>query len=153
MMLLDDAPLLVKLIKGYFSDVDVIWRNREKIRRLQDKRLRKVVRYAYNVPLYHNKYKELGIRPEDINGVHDIKKLPVITKDDIRNNFPDGVVAPGYNRDRAEKLSTSGSTGKPITIYVDRFSILQSIIAYVRILKAYGERWNKTRITIIADTA
>ena len=151
-MMLDDVPLLIKLIKGYLSDVDIVWQDIERIRRLQDKRLRKVVRYAYTVPLYHNKYKTAGINPGDIRGVEDIRKLPVVTKDDIRNSFPKGVLPEGYNTRRAEKLSTSGSTGKPITIYVDRFSILQSIIAYVRILKAYGERWDKTRITIIADT-
>ncbi|RLF25756.1 MAG: hypothetical protein DRN01_06035, partial [Thermoplasmata archaeon] len=108
--MLDDVPLLIKLIKGYLSDVDVVWQDRERIRRLQDKRLRKVVRYAYTVPLYHNKYKTAGINPGDIRGVEDIRKLPVVTKDDIRNSFPKGVLPEGYNTRRAEKLSTSGST-------------------------------------------
>lgn len=151
-MIFDDASLLIKLIKGYLFDVDLLWQSREKIKRLQDKRVKKIIRYAYTVPLYHRKYKQADVQPDDVKGVQDLKKLPVITKDDIRNSFPDGIIPVNYNEAKAEKLSTSGSTGKPITIYVDHSSILQSIIAYVRILKAYGERWDKTRITIIADT-
>ena len=149
-----DTAVLLQLVKGYFFDVDIVWRKtREEIKKLQNKRLRRIIRYAYSVPVYHKKYKKAGVRPDDIKGIEDIEKLPVITKEDIRENFPDGIVPKNFNISRAEKLSTSGSTGKPVVIYADYSTIIRNIITYVRILKAYDAKWNKTRITVIGDMA
>ncbi len=150
-IMFDTVP---KLIAGYLFDVNVVWRkSREEIKKLQDRRLRWVLKYAYShVPIYHEKYKKIGIYPDDISGINDIKKLPVITKDDIRENFPDGIRPRNVLPSKLQTLSTSGSTGKPITIYIDNSLIIKSIIAYIRILEAYGKKWNNTRITIIADT-
>ena len=140
---------LMHIVKGYLFDVDSLWKKSfEEIAKLRDKRLRSLLRMAYNIPLYHEKFKEAGIKPDDIKGVKGLKKFPITTKDDIRRYYPHGIKT-GSN---LIPLSTSGSTGKPITIFVDNISIANSILSYVRILKAYGKKWNKTKITIIADT-
>ncbi len=140
---------LMHIVKGYLFDVDALWKKSfEEVIKLRDKRLRKLLRMAYNVPLYHQKFREAGIKPEDIRGVKDLNKIPITTKEDIRKNYPEGIKT-GKN---LIPLSTSGSTGKPITIFVDDISIANSILSYVRILKAYGRKWNKTKVTIIADT-
>ena len=75
-----------RILKHYLTDIKRAWKSREEIRRYQDKAIRKVVRYAYTVPLYYEKYKKAGIKPEDIRGIEDLKKLPVITKEDIISN-------------------------------------------------------------------
>jgi len=56
------------------------------LREFQEKRLRFVVRYAYDfVPFYHRKFRESGIFPGDIKNIVDLKKLPIITKDEFRS--------------------------------------------------------------------
>lgn len=148
-------PLLpVKIAKSYLSDVDRIWNfNEEELKKYQDKSFRRMVKYAYTVPVYHEKYKKAGIHPEEIKGIDDIKKLPFITKDDLRQNYPNGIIPKKYNRDQGFLVSTSGSTGKPVFVYIDMFSAIKSLIAFVRTLKAYGGKWNKTRIVMIVDTS
>ncbi len=145
---------LLRIAKSYLSDVDRIWRiDNKQLKQYQDKALRRVVNYAYTVPLYHEKYKEAGVHPNDIKGIDDIGKLPFITKDDLRENYPDRIIPKRFDKERNFLLSTSGSTGKPVFVYVDVFSAIKSLIAFVRSLKAYGGSWQKTKILMVIDTA
>ena len=55
--------------------------SRDEMSALQGKRLRKIVSYVYhNVPFYRNKMQEMDLRPDDINTIEDIRKLPSCTK-------------------------------------------------------------------------
>ena len=68
--------------------------NREEMRRLQSIRLRRVVEHAYhNSPFYRKKMQEMGITPEDIHSIDDIVKLPFTVKQDLRDNYPFGLMA------------------------------------------------------------
>ena len=65
--------------------------SRDEMSALQGKRLHKIVEYVYhNVPFYRNKLQELDIRPDDIQTIEDITKLPFTTKKDLRDNYPFG---------------------------------------------------------------
>ena len=144
---------LLRIAKSYLSDVDRIWRiDNKQLKQYQDKAFQRIVKYAYTVPLYHEKYKEAGVHPNDIKGIGDIKKLPFITKDDLRGNYPDRIIPKGFDTEHNFLLSTSGSTGKPVFVYVDVFSAIKSLIAFVRSLKAYGGRWQTTKIIMVIDT-
>ena len=92
----------------------------EERRELQLKRLKKVVKYAYeNVEFYRNLYDEAGVKPEDIQTLEDIQKLPFITKDDLRKTYPfDMQAAP--KDDWIEVHSTSGTTGIPTVVAYTR---------------------------------
>ena len=58
--------------------------DRETMRALQLKKLKETVRYEYdNVPYYREKMDKAGVKPEDIQTLEDIRKLPFITKEDI----------------------------------------------------------------------
>ncbi|WP_294970364.1 phenylacetate--CoA ligase family protein [uncultured Methanosphaera sp.] len=87
--------------------------SREEFRELQLRRLKKVVRYAYdNVPFYRDLYDKNNVSPDDIKTLEDIQLLPFITKDDLRNTYPfDLQAAP--KEDWVEVHSTSGTTGIP----------------------------------------
>lgn len=62
---------------------------REEFRELQLRRLKKVVRYAYdNVKFYRDLYDAHNVSPDDIKTLEDIQLLPFITKDDLRNTYP-----------------------------------------------------------------
>ncbi len=140
------------LLKGYFVEENRVRRDSiKKINRYRDKSFRKIVRYAYNVPIYRKKYKDAGIHPDDIKGIADIKKLPFITRDDFRKNFPDGIVHPSFDRNKAHLVSTSGSTGQPVSIYTDSYTIIKALFGFLRELKEYGVNWRKTRMSIIVD--
>jgi phenylacetate-CoA ligase len=92
--------------------------DKAKLGRFQNYRLRKIVSHAYNyVPFYHRKFRELGIYPSDIKSTDDLKKLPIIRKDEIRQN-QGAIISNGFALDRLKKLSTSGSTGEPLFLYV-----------------------------------
>lgn len=79
---------------------------------LQSKRLADVVKRVYdNVDFYHKKMKELGVEPGDIRGIEDIGKLPFTTKEDLRENYPFGLLAIP-KKDVVRVQGTSGTTGK-----------------------------------------
>jgi len=74
-------PLIsLPLLKGYILDPGRIQRsNLEQLNKFRDKALQKILKYAYKVPLYHEKYKKAEIHPSDIKGIRDIVKLPFVT--------------------------------------------------------------------------
>ncbi|MBO7448423.1 phenylacetate--CoA ligase, partial [bacterium] len=67
--------------------------SRDEIENIQVLRLRETVKRVQNVPFYAKKFKELGIGPEDIKSVSDVKYLPFTTKTDMRENYPLGLMA------------------------------------------------------------
>lgn len=95
------------------------WAKQNAIVKLQEKKLRSLIRHAYeNVPFYHRLFKKLGLYPDDIKTIKDLAKLPVITKKDIRINFDD-LMARGCNERKILDF-TSGSTGEPLKFYVTK---------------------------------
>ncbi len=89
---------------------------REKLQRLQLKRLQKIVKYAYEkVPFYKKKYDEAGVKPSDIKTLKDIEKLPFVTKTDLRDNYPYGMLSVPLS-DIARIHASSGTSGKPTVV-------------------------------------
>ena len=145
---------LSKVLKSYLFDINRLGNlNDEKLRRYQDKHLRKMVKFAYTVPLYHDKYKKAGIHPEDINGIKDIKKLPMVSKYDFKKYYPDGIISSKINKNKLIEVSTSGTTGKSLSMYVDMFDIVVGLFGYIRSLNEHGINWRKDKLSIIADFA
>ena len=96
------------------------WLKLPELEKLQNKKLRAIVRYAYeNVKFYHKMFDRLDIKPKDIKTKEDLTKLPIITKSDIRNSFPDDIVAKNIDIKRCHKSRTSGSTAEPLTSIFD----------------------------------
>ena len=68
--------------------------SREEILALQNERLVKQVQHVWdNVPYYRKKMEEKGLTPADIQSVDDLHKLPFLTKDDLRECYPYGLLA------------------------------------------------------------
>jgi len=83
-------------------------------RRLQLAHLKNLVEMLYNkVPFYRKKMDALGIRSKDIHCLGDIEKLPFTTKDDLRENYPRGLLAASKEQ-IVEVHMSSGTTGKPV---------------------------------------
>lgn len=147
-----NPAFIIKLAQSYFSDINRIWKlNLDQIRKYQEKEFRKIVRYSFNVPLYNKKYKKNNVYPIDIKNLDDIKKLPIITKEDLRTNFPDKIIPKNFDKDNNYLISSSGSTGKPLFIYCSIFSAVKRLEGFARILKAYGGSWRKSKALLIID--
>jgi phenylacetate-CoA ligase len=120
------------------------WMRPEELRRLQDAKLRAMVRHAYaNVPFYRRAWKAAGVRPEDVRGAEDMRKLPVISRADIRSNA-NKFLAVGVDKHKCHTNSTSGSSGIPLEMFFDpaAFDYLEAI--YARALFAVGYRpWHR----------
>lgn len=90
--------------------------NRKQLEELQLERLKWTVNKVYNnVPHYRAKFDELGIKPEDIKTLADLKRLPFTTKVDLRDNYPFGLFAVP-RRDVVRVHASSGTTGRPVVV-------------------------------------
>jgi len=150
-MNLFNPSIFAKVISNYLSDIDRLKNyDFDQIKRYQNNAFRQIIKYAYTIPIYKEKYKKAGIRLTDIKGIEDINKLPIIDREDVINHFPLGIIAPGLER-KSVIINTSGSTRNPVTLYVDQYTLMKALIAYVRELRQYGIRWNKSRMSVIAN--
>ncbi len=108
------------------------------IKKLQLKRLKKVVKKVYNnVGHYRKVFDERGITPDDINTLEDLKKLPFTKKDDFRKNYPYSMLA-----EPVEKIvrihASSGTTGKPTVVGYTRKDIQTWAELMERVLRYAG---------------
>ena len=91
--------------------------SREDMKKLQDERLVAQVKHVYeNVEYYRNLMDEKGVKPEDIQSVDDLHKLPFLTKADLRDAYPYGLLAKPLN-ECVRIHSTSGTTGKRVVAF------------------------------------
>ncbi|MCI8731550.1 MAG: phenylacetate--CoA ligase [Lachnospiraceae bacterium] len=97
--------------------------SRDELSHLQGARLVKMVERVYhNVPFYRKKMQMMGLEPGDIKGLEDLVKLPFTTKDDLRDNYPFGLVAvPEEQINRIH--ASSGTTGKPTVVAYTRHDL------------------------------
>ena len=92
---------------------------REEIVAIQDAKLRRLVHHCYDsVPYYMHLFDRLGIKPEDIHGINDLEKLPILTKQTIRDHYNE-FFSKGIDPSRLIKSSTGGSTGTPLQFCKD----------------------------------
>ena len=97
--------------------------SREQIRAWQDDRLVKQVRHVYqHVPYYRALMDKKGVTPDDIRSVDDLYKLPFLTKDDLRDAYPYGLLA--VPRSEVVRIqSTSGTTGRRVVAFYTQHDI------------------------------
>lgn len=90
--------------------------SRDEISSLQLQRMKWSVRHAYNnVPFYKQKFDSVGVHPDHLVGLEDIKKFPLTTKQDLRDNYPFGMFA--VPRSEVSRVhASSGTTGKPTVV-------------------------------------
>ncbi len=86
----------------------------EEIKKQQLQKLKEQVKYCYiNSVFYHKKFDSVGLKPEDIKSLDDLKKIPFTIKADLKENYPYGMVAAKPN-EIVEIHASSGTTGNPI---------------------------------------
>ena len=91
----------------------------EKLLRYQEKKLRSIVRYAYdNVPFYHKKLRQVGVFPDDIRRLCDLEKIPIVKKAELRQVHLTDLLSREFNVYQLKPIRTSGSTGQPFVFYI-----------------------------------
>ena len=95
----------------------------EELKKLQSEKLVKQVKHVYeNVPYYREKMIEKGVTPDDIKGIEDLYKLPFLTKADLRDAYPYGLL--GKPLSECVRIhSTSGTTGRRVVAFYTQHDI------------------------------
>lgn len=111
----------------------------QQIKQLQLERLQKTVQSCMNSPFYKKRFAEIGLKPEDIKSLDDLKRIPFTTKQDLRDHYPFGTAAVPL-KDCIRLHSSSGTTGKPTVILHTQKDINEWANAVARCLWMVGLR-------------
>ena len=112
----------------------------DELRALQLERLRTTLRHTYeNVPFYRRAFDEAGVHPDDCASLGDLAKFPLTSKDDLRDNYPLGLVA--VDRGRIARVhASSGTTGKPTVVAYTQRDLDVWALVMARSISAAGGR-------------
>jgi len=95
------------------------WWNPAKLKKLQEKKIRRMIGYVYNkVPYYRKIFKDANLQPQDIQKREDLVKIPVLTHQDIRQNL-DNLTSAEKPKSSLFRCQTTGTTGHPLILYKD----------------------------------
>ncbi|SKA77756.1 phenylacetate-CoA ligase [Paucidesulfovibrio gracilis DSM 16080] len=98
----------------YFNPVETL--PRKELETLQTERLKKTISMALQSPYYSRTLGEAGVTPESIRSVADVKRLPFTTKDDLRNEYPYGMLCKPIE-EFVRLHASSGTTGNPTAVF------------------------------------
>lgn len=108
---------------GKYFQPELETMSREQLQALQSERLREQIRRVYdNVPYYRAKMDAKGVTPDDIRGIEDLHKLPFLSKADLREAYPYGLLAKPLG-DCVRIHSTSGTTGKRVVAFYTQYDV------------------------------
>jgi phenylacetate-CoA ligase len=94
------------------------WWSESQITQFQEEKLQKLLEHAYNnVPYYRTLFDRCGVKPSQITSKDDLIKIPILTKKDVKENFPHSLVAHNIPRKKIRPGMTGGSTGRPLQFY------------------------------------
>jgi phenylacetate-CoA ligase len=94
------------------------WRKTQELEEIQLKKLKSMLRHAYdNVPYYHQLFDAAKFKPEDFKDLEDLRRIPITTKKDIQQNFPN-TLKNGVDLSHQKARFTTGSTGIPLNIII-----------------------------------
>ena len=95
----------------------------EDLKKIQSDKLVKQVKHVYeNVEYYRNLMDDKGVSPDDIHGIEDLHKLPFLTKADLRDAYPYGLLAKPL-KECVRIQSTSGTTGRRVVAFYTQHDV------------------------------
>ncbi|WP_412550374.1 phenylacetate--CoA ligase PaaK [Shimia sp. MIT910701] len=112
----------------------------DEIRATQLERLKWSLNHAYNnVPMYKQRFDDAGVHPDDLQSLSDLAKFPFSYKNELRDNYPFGLLA--VPRQQIARLhASSGTTGKPTVVGYTAKDIDNWADLMARSLRASGLR-------------
>lgn len=95
------------------------WYSCRELEEYQNRQLKSLIKHCYeNVPYYNKLFRENRLTPDDIGSIHDLHKLPILTKDEVKANVA-FLIARNFKRSKLVLGLTSGTTGSPLEFYYD----------------------------------
>ena len=113
--------------------------SRQQIEDLQLERLKQTVHHCMNSSFYKKRFNDIGLKPEDIKTLDDLRKIPFTTKQDLRDTYPFGIASVPL-RDCVRLHSSSGTTGNPTVILHTKKDLDEWADAVARCLWMVGAR-------------
>jgi phenylacetate-CoA ligase len=129
-----------KFLSTYTFLKESQWWNREKLEEYQLNQLKKLLNHSYeNVPYYSKLFKKLNIKPNDINSLNDLHKIPYLEKEVIHNNLDD-FKAINYPKYKFQNYTTGGSSGQPLQFFIEKGEWISKMMAYGKIENSWANR-------------
>jgi phenylacetate-CoA ligase len=123
----------------------------EKLKKYQEKRLRSVVKNAYDsVPFYHELFKKYKIGPNSVKTVKDLEKIPVVKKEDLRSERLRRLLSSKFDYGKLKQLRTSGSTGEPFRFCISKEEDEWRKAIYLRANMSCGQRLRDNWVVVTA---
>src|SRR5690606_30722247 len=140
-------------IRYYYQLRTTEWLAPADVRRLQEERLRALIKHAYrHVPYYRELFDRHGIDPESIRTLEDLQRIPVLTKDDIRANLHVDLCSDSHDKRKRLPSTTSGSNGEPLTLYDDKTQLEMRWATTLRNLEWTGYRFGDRQVRLWHST-
>lgn len=122
---------------------------RETLQEIQFKKTKRILKLAYeSVPLYHKKFKNARLHPDDIRSFEDYTKVPIVTKEEIQSSPTCDLLCEDTAENKLIWRSTSGSTGVPLKIGLNQKTLELEGAIWHRALSENGLKLNDKRTTI-----
>jgi phenylacetate-CoA ligase len=129
------------------------WLTAEQVRELQERKMRALVSHAYyHVPFYRELLDGAGVGPTDIATLEDLRRIPLLSKDTVRENLYHGLLSNNHDKRRILRVATSGSTGEPFVCYADRHQLEIRWAATLRGLEMTGYRFGDRQVRLWHQT-
>jgi phenylacetate-CoA ligase len=135
--------MITRDVEHYYRTLDQTqWLSPADTLALQDEKLRKLIRHCYrNVPFYRSRMQALGLRPQDIRGQADLRRLPIVDRRDVERHLHFDIMSEVHDKDHMLRLSTSGASGQPFVFYADRAALEARWAAALRAAEWTGYRF------------
>lgn len=118
------------------------WLSATEMRELQLHKLQRLAQHAYvHVPYYRDAMNAAGLRPDDIESLDDLARLPLLAKDDVRKNLHFRLFSDDHRKREMHRVTTSGSTGEPFVVYADRHQLEMRFATTLRATEWTGWRF------------
>lgn len=108
------------------------WFSETELQELQSNKLKSLIQHAYeNVPYYNKVMRNKKLRPDDINTLEDLHKLPILTREDVKQNAK-ALISKAYPKKLLRHGHTSGTTGSPLDFHYDIQTCVIHLVAVWR---------------------
>ena len=126
---------------------------KEELEKIRFLRLQELVYNSYlNVPYYKKVFDQNGFKPSDLKSIDDIAKIPLLSKDDVRENIHFELFSNFHDKKSMHRINTSGSTGEPFICYADKFQLEMRFATTLRALEMTGYKFGDKQLRLWHQT-
>jgi phenylacetate-CoA ligase len=137
----------------YFWLKSLEFSSKDELERLQLRRLRSLLQHSYStVPYYKRTFDAAGFKPNQIQSIADLSKVPLLSKQDVRENVHFSMFSDLHNKKDMHKINTSGSTGEPFVCYADKFQLEMRFATTLRALEMSGWQFGDKQLRLWHQT-